>query len=85
MAIYSVNSDREVCFGFGNETNPLVWHVGNRENRVGRACQRARAAINTLVWVNKELIVSLVDTIDWTDFDARTVFDADAGLGNHRE
>ena len=72
-------------FGFDNVASPLFRHVGNRKNRVGRAHPKTRAAINALVRVNEELIVSLVNAFHWADIDARAVFDADAGLGNHRE
>lgn len=72
-------------FGFGDEISPLVWHIGHGENRIGWANHEARPAINALVRVNEELIVTLVDTFNWAGVDIRAVFDADAGLGNHSE
>ena len=71
--------------GFGDEICPLVWHIGHGENCTGWANHEARAAIDALVGVDEELIIALVDAIHWTDLDARAVFSADAGLGNHRE
>jgi hypothetical protein len=42
----------------------------------------ASAAINALVWVNEELIVTFVDALDWANFDAGAVFCSDAGLSD---
>jgi hypothetical protein len=42
----------------------------------------ASAAINALVWMNEELIVTFVDALDWANFDAGAVFCSDAGLSD---
>jgi hypothetical protein len=42
----------------------------------------ASAAINALVGVNEELIVTFVDALDWANFDAGAVFCSDAGLSD---
>jgi hypothetical protein len=71
--------------GFGDKVSPLVWYIGNGENCIGWANHETRPAINAFIWMDEELIVALVDALNWAGFDASAVFDADAGLGNHRE
>ena len=80
-----VNLRRKMRFGFSDKSNPLVRHIGNRKDRTGRANREARTAVDAFLRVDKKLIVSFVNAIDWANFDARAVFDANTGLSNHRE
>jgi hypothetical protein len=41
--------------------------------------------IDALVWVDKKLIVTLVNTLDWANLHTGRIFGSDARLSNHRK
>jgi hypothetical protein len=55
------------------------------ENCSNRTCWKTRTTIDALIWMNKKLIVTLVNAIAWTDIHAGRIFGSDTRLGNHRE
>ena len=59
-------------------TGLVGWNVGAREDRRDRTLRLARATIDALVWVDIELILTLVDAIDGAHLHAAGVFRADA-------
>ncbi len=73
----------EVGTVLGSKALPFAGQVFFWENRADWASWDTSAAVNALVWVNVELVVAFVDTLDWANFDAGTVFCSDAGLGNN--
>jgi hypothetical protein len=73
----------EVSAVFGNEAGFSGWGVFLWVDRADWAGWDASAAINALVWVNEELIVTFVDALDWANLDAGAVFCSDAGLSDN--
>ena len=67
----------------GDERLPLSRKLVFQEYCIDRTFRFAKSAIDTFVRVNKELVFSLVDAVDWTNSYARFVFDADTGFSNH--
>src|SRR5690348_366850 len=59
---------------------PRVGHVVLVEDRLDRADRLARTAVHTLIGVDVEHPVALVDAVDGALFDAGTVDDVDARL-----
>jgi hypothetical protein len=64
------------------EALPFARQVFFWEDCADRASWDASTTVNALVWVNVELVVAFVDTFNWTNFDAGTVFSSDAGLSD---
>jgi len=67
----------------GNVVFPLCRKLIFHKNSINRTLRLTQSAVDALVRVNKELVFSLMDTVDWTDSYAGFVFDADAGFSNH--
>jgi hypothetical protein len=65
-----------------DEAGLVGGHVFLWEDRADGASWDACAAINALVGVNVELVVTFVDAFHGANFDASAVLRADAGLGN---
>jgi hypothetical protein len=72
----------EVRAVLGDKRNLISGHVFLGEDRADGAGGNARAAVNALLGVNVELIVTLVDAFDGANFDAGGILRADAGLTN---
>ena len=72
-----------MCTVLGDKAGLVGWHVFFWEDCADWASWDASAAVYALVWVDVELVVTFVDTLDWANFDAGTVFGSDAGLGNN--
>jgi hypothetical protein len=66
----------------GNKRLLIGRNVLFGEDRTDWTGRDASPAINALVGVNVKLIVALVNTLDWTDFNTSRVFRTDAGLGD---
>jgi hypothetical protein len=75
-------SQTKVSAVFGNKALLIGWGVLFGVDRADRASWDASAAINALVGVNEELIVTFVDALDWANLDAGAVFGSDAGLSD---
>jgi hypothetical protein len=73
----------EVSAVLGNEARLIGGHVFLREDGADRAGGNARAAIDALVRVDVELIVTFVNAFDGADFDTSAVLRTDAGLRNN--
>jgi hypothetical protein len=67
---------------FLDVVGPLRRHIGVREDRLNRALGFASSAVDALIGVNVELVVTLVDAVHGTDLDAAGVFGPDAGLSD---
>ena len=65
-----------------HERLPFVGQRVLGEDRLDGALGLARTAVDALLGIDHEDPIGLVDAIDGTDVDARTVFDVDAGLGD---
>ena len=74
------NLQAEMRAVLGHERHLIARHVFLWKNGADRAGRDARAAVDALVRVNVELIVALVNALDWANFDAGGIFGADAGL-----
>jgi hypothetical protein len=75
----------EEIFGFLDELQLIGWNVHFAVDRLSWADTKTCTAINALVGMNEKLIVTFVDTIHRAGFDARAIFDADAGLCDDRK
>jgi len=64
------------------EVRPLVRYVCIGEDRLNRALRLTGAAVDALVRMDVELILTLVDAVDGAHLDATRVFRLDAGLGD---
>ena len=62
---------------------PLSRQFIFHKNCINRSLRLTKSAIDTFVGVDEELVISLVDAVDWTNSYARFVFDADTGFSNH--
>src|SRR5690606_1816673 len=62
---------------------PLRRNVGIGEDRLNGTLGLARAAVDTLVGVDVELIFRLIDAVDRTHLDAACVFHGNAGFRDH--
>jgi hypothetical protein len=81
--LHSCFLQSEVRAVLGDEARLVGGHVFLGEDRADRAGWDARAAVNALVGVNVELVVTFVDALHGANFDAGAVLRADAGLGNN--
>ena len=68
-----------------NERHELGWQIIAHENRVNRTGCDATTAIDALVWVDKKLIVTLVNALDWANLHTGRIFGSDTRLCNYRE
>jgi hypothetical protein len=68
---------------FGDKAGLVGWGVFFWVDRADWASWDASAAINALVWVNEELIVTFIDALDWANLNAGAVFCSDAGLSDN--
>jgi hypothetical protein len=68
-----------------NEAQKFGRYIITTKNRSYWTRWKTRATINTLVRVNKKLIITFVNAINWTHIHAGRIFGSDARLGNHRE
>jgi hypothetical protein len=68
-----------------NESQKFGWQIVLQKNRANWTGCDTTTAIDTLVRVNKKLIITLVNAIAWTDLHAGRIFGSDTRLGNHRE
>jgi hypothetical protein len=80
FAVQGLESEMNAVLG--GKARPFAWQVLFWENSTDRASWDASATINALVRVNVELVVAFVNTFNWANFDAGTVFGSDAGLCN---
>jgi hypothetical protein len=65
----------------GIDTQPLLDpRLGIRLDRIYRAFRLANPAVNALIGVNDEHVLTLVEAVYWTHFDAVHVFALDAAL-----
>src|SRR3954468_15000073 len=60
----------------------MTRHIFLGEDRRHRTLGLARAAVDALVGMNEQLLLTFVDAIDGTDVDARAVLRIDAGFGD---
>ena len=67
-----------------NVTLEFLWYFLEIVNCTDWTDSNTRTAINTLVWVNKKLVVAFVNTLARTDFDAGLFFVTDTSLGDDR-
>jgi hypothetical protein len=74
-------SSKNSTFG-GVILGPLLRHVIFVVDRLDRAYRLARTAVDALVGVNVEHAVALVDAVDGTFVDARSVFDVHTREGD---
>ena len=66
-----------------NEHDLIVWYIRSGHDRVCWTHGKTCTATNAFVWVDEELIVTLVDAIHWADVHAGSVLDANTRLGDH--
>ncbi len=64
----------------GDECLLIGWHVFFWKDSAYRTGRYARSAVDALVWMNVKLVVTLVNALDGTDFDAGGIFGSNAGL-----
>ncbi len=62
---------------------PLHGHIRIRENRLNGTLRLTCAAVDTLVGMNVELVLTFIDAIDRANLDATRVVLIDAGLSNN--
>ena len=62
---------------------PLHGHICVRENRLNGTLRLTCTTINTLIGMNVELVLALIDTVDWTNFNTTRVVRIDTGLGDN--
>jgi phosphoribulokinase len=68
-----------------DERHELGWKLITTEDRSNRASHRTSSTIDTLIRVNKKLIIALVNALDRTHLNATRIFASDTRLSNHRE
>jgi hypothetical protein len=62
---------------------PLRWHIIFIINSFNWANWLTRTAINTLIGLDIEHAITLIDTVNWALFDARFVFNINTRLSNY--
>jgi len=69
-----------------NERFPLLRDFVFHKDSINRAFRLTQAAIDTLVWVNKQLciVITAVDTVNRAHRLARAVLDTNTGLRNYK-
>ena len=72
----------EVVLVFIDVARPLGRYVGVRKDRLNGALGLAGPAIDALVWVNVELIFTVINAVDRTNLDAAGVLGPDTRLDN---
>ena len=80
---FGLGLQSEVSAVFSNKAGLIAWGVLFWVDRADGAGWDASAAVNALVWVNEELIVTFVDALDGANLDAGAVFGSDAGLSDN--
>jgi hypothetical protein len=83
VLMFQFGLQTEVSAVFSDEAGLVGWGVFLWVDGADWAGWDASAAINALVWVNEELIVTFVDALDWANLDAGAVFCSDAGLSDN--
>lgn len=61
---------------------PLHGHICVRENRLNGTLRLTCTTIDALIGMNVELVLALIDTVDWTNFNTTRVVRIDTGLGD---
>jgi len=92
LKLSSLGYFRLIPFSVGvGETCPFLRQILQCEDRGDRTHRHTRPAIDTFVRINVQLsfrrevrlILARMNTINWTDINARCVFDSDARLRNN--
>jgi hypothetical protein len=68
-----------------DEAQKFGRQIVTHKNRANWTSCNTTAAIDTLVWVDKKLIITLVNALDWANLHTGRIFGSDTRLGNHRE
>ena len=61
----------------------LHGHICVRENRLNGTLRLTCTTIDTLIGMNVELVLALIDTVDWTNFNTTRVVRIDTWLSDN--